>query len=685
MSRIKGTFSKWGLSDIGQMWSIKPMRLAMLGVLALPLVYSFIYLWAFFDPYENMEKLPVAIVNEDKGAVLDEESIQIGDDLVEELREDSKLKWEFVSRVQMEQGFKDGDYYMGVVIPEDFSEKAKSVASAEPLKGELEYYTDESNNYLSARLGESIIRELEKSLGEKLTHVYVEKIFNKMKESAYELAKAADGADTLAYSTKKAADKTNEIHDGVHQLQAGSNQIYQGLLELKNRVEEAKGEMDQSLSKVLAAQKNVHEINKKIQAFANEPIDLPGDSINEIHDQLNTIKIKVDQTNRNNEQSEQLIKQLIQDHPELASDPNANKLISSLSENSSHYKQMQKHVDELKPAIEKSDVDLDQYHELRQKIAQQSQMITDKVDHQVAKVIEMSSAADQLIAGMDQIIAGQSKLLNGLNKLADGTDKLEKGLYRIHDGQTELADGLTDGVKEAREQLKGSDQKQDVISDPVHVEENSYHPVPNYATGFAPYFISLSLWVGAMILFTVVDLYQLPEKLGGRPISMAAGAIVGAAQAVITTAALTLGLGIEAELPGWLYLFTILMSFTFMAINQMLVGLLKNVGRFVAIILLMFQLTSSAGTYPLELLPPLFQTLHHYLPMTYSVHGLRAVLSNGNVSAVIHDAYILLGFLAGSYVVTQIHHRWVKPQLSKWLSSFKKKKEAEVREYQCAS
>ncbi|TCS95450.1 putative membrane protein [Hazenella coriacea] len=696
------------IHDLQQIWANKAMRLGILGVLALPVVYSFIYLFAFFDPYENMQYLPVAIVNEDVGATKDQEEVHVGNELVDELKKESKLKWEFVSRTEMEEGFKDGNFYLGVVIPKDLSQKAISLDSPNPLRGELEYYSDESSNYLSGKIGQSMIRELESSLEESLSKVYADEIFNKIESSTKDLAKAADGAETLSEGTHKAVDGSEKLIDGIGQLEGGASQLKEGNQRLSQGLEKLKGGLVQAqqgteqlakgagqvaggVGEIDAKAKEIQQLMNRISQQVDQikrNINLPEQTTADLNNRLASVQSKLGELEKDQNQSKQLLQTIIQEHPELASDPNVNQLNSLLEaqrsqrgEMGQQINQIDRRVDDWKEQIKELQAlrnDLSKFVNSNQGLDQQIAQIGElsKGAHLLAdKLNDLNQASNQFVNGTDELLQGayqlekgQGKLLDGLLKLGVGAEELNKGLKKIEDGQSELATGLGDGVKESEKGLLGADKKGEIIANPVDVKETSLHPVPNYATGFAPYFISLSLWVGAMILFTVIDLYQLPQQLGNRPLSMGAGALIGAAQAIIVTAALTLGLGIEPELPGGLYLFTIIMSFTFIAINQLLVALMGNVGRFVAIILLMLQLTSSTGSYPLELLPQLFQTIHPYLPMTYTVHGLRAVLSSGDWSVVLSDSYTLLGFMAGAYILTQIHVRWVKTGFRKFLS-----------------
>ncbi|MBA4494160.1 YhgE/Pip family protein [Paenactinomyces guangxiensis] len=665
--KVKSSGFSTGLTDLQHLWASRSMRLGLLGVLAIPLVYSFIYLWAFFDPYENMKYLPVAIVNEDHGAVKDGKQINAGKELVQELEKDSKLKWEFIPRTQMKKGLKEGEYYIAVVIPRDFSQRAASADSPAPLKGQLQYYYDESNNYLSGRIGQSVIRELENTLEEKLTHVYIAEIFNKLKKSAEDLARAADGAATLADSVKKAEQGSREIKSGIHQLQSGADRLYTGthqlsrhLAAMNRELVKTKGEIAGHREQIKKVQTMIHQLNEQIQIIAKTG-KWPGQD-----SRIYAMEETISQINGNNDQSGKLLQELIKDHPELAADPHAKQLKLALSTEAKQHQRLQNQLSEMKQKENSLPSDLSP-DELAQ-IAARSQKLTDDLDRAIAsidKLDQLVTGTGQLLQGAQRLEAGQSRLIDGLNQLETGAIQLQKGLGNIASGQYQLANGLHDGVNAANKNLTSAKEKENMIADPVNVQEESLHPVPNYATGFAPYFLSLSLWVGAMFLFTVIDLYRVLDKPGGEPLSLASGAIIGAAQAVICSSAIIWGLGIKPELPTQFFLFTIVMSLTFISLNRMLVALMKNVGRFLAIIFLMFQLTSSAGTYPLPLLPDFFQGLHAYMPMTYSIHGLRAALSSGNIHAVFQDSCILLAFMSGAYMVTQIYLRWVKPWIKR--------------------
>ncbi|SFX31729.1 putative membrane protein [Thermoactinomyces sp. DSM 45891] len=654
MKRKKAKALLLEYSDFAKIWQIKSMRLAMLGVLALPLVYSFIYLWAFFDPYENVKYLPVAVVNEDVGVHKSDRTVEAGNKIVDKLKDNSKVKWEFVNRKQMEEGFKDGTFALALIIPKEFSEKALTVDSPEPLQSLIEYRSDPSQNYLTSRLGNSVVQTLKTDIGNQLTKEFLTEMFAELHKSTDKLQEAADGAQKLTDSIQKAKDgtetmiaKTEVLKDGAQKVAAGNAKLVSKLHQTVKDLEEALKGYHITWDNMKKAQDFLHKINDNIQKDKSNIYKA---------ETFDKITKRLKDAQKLQEQARQKLDILIKEHPELAKDPNTKKLIDIHSElqqlNVGSQSEASKMEEEIKKLASSSSY---------KDFASNFQGLTSAVDIEITKLEEKKNKIPEGLKQVQELADGSAKVAQGVTKLQkEGLGDLSKGLGRIiNEGSDRLASELQDGVDKAKESLVADTEKGSVMSDPVHVKENELHKVPNYATGFAPYFLSLSLWVGAMILFTIFDIFQFSSKISYRPVRLGMVSIVGMIQAVITSLALTQGLGIKVELPIWLYVFTMLMGVTFIAINQMLVTYLGNVGRFMAIVILMFQLASSGGTYPIELSPDFIQMIHPFLPMSYTVHGLRAILSSGNESVVYHDALILLGYFVGAVILTQIGGRYL--------------------------
>ncbi|WP_176546797.1 YhgE/Pip family protein, partial [Bacillus pseudomycoides] len=261
---------------------------------------------------------------------------------------------------------------------------------------------------------------------------------------------------------------------------------------------------------------------------------------------------------------------------------------------------------------------------------------------------QLSTGANQLSGGLGELSSGSKQMADGVNQLADGSGKVTEGLGKVNDGSKELATKLGEGAEKTSE-TKGDENKYDMFASPVKVETEKVTEVPNYGTGFTPYFLSLGLFVGALLLSIVFPLRETVgiPKSGFSWFVSKFGVLlaVGVIQALVADAVLLLGLGVEVQSVPYFILFSIITSLAFIALVQFLVTTFSDAGRFIAILTLILQLTTSAGTFPLELIPKPLQIFNAWFPMTYSVSGYKAVISSGDYSFMWQNAGILMMFI----------------------------------------
>ncbi|MDD1369482.1 YhgE/Pip family protein, partial [Bacillus sp. MHSD17] len=203
----------------------------------------------------------------------------------------------------------------------------------------------------------------------------------------------------------------------------------------------------------------------------------------------------------------------------------------------------------------------------------------------------------------------------------------------------------------------------DMFASPVKVKTEKMAEVPNYGTGFTPYFLSLGLFVGALLLSIVYplrDTVGVPKSGFSWFISKFGVLLsVGIIQAVVADVILLFGLGVEVQSIPYFILFSIVTSLSFIALIQCLVTAFGDAGRFIAIITLIIQLTTSAGTFPLELIPKFLQPFNAWLPMTYSVSGLKAVVSSGDFNFMWQNIGILMIFIVALSLGTIASLTWM--------------------------
>lgn len=269
----------------------------------------------------------------------------------------------------------------------------------------------------------------------------------------------------------------------------------------------------------------------------------------------------------------------------------------------------------------------------------------------------LNSGINQAANGISQLTSGSSELKNGMDSLQSQLPQLTDGVTKLNDGSAELSTKLADGVSYIDGNLVNSSESMaEYISEPVSISNQPVNPVPDYGTGFAPYFIPLSLWVGAILMFFIISPRTDPRYQAGSVQSVIGKylsyAFIGVLQAIMV-GAVVLTLGLTPNNPA-LYFFTIIvMSLTSIAIVQALISLLGDAGRLIAIVLLILQLTADAGTFPLELVPNFFKVLNPFMPFTYCVTALREAISGSDI-ALIWQCIGILAIFLGSFLALSI-------------------------------
>lgn len=700
--------------DIKRMWSSNVLRRSVLGLLVLPLLYSFIYLWAFWEPTAFLYRMPLAVVNLDKGLTQGNLHINLGNDLVERLEADDKMNWRVVSAAEADTGLERLSYFLVLVIPEDFTERAYSAGTDNPRPTELIYKINEGANMLAAKIGRSIMEQIEKELQKQLSTRYLQVIFDQVLAGAKGLGEAAAGAVKLAQGTRQAYQGATQLANGLQQegqgiaklvsgqsqLQSGSAELASGAAQLNEAIQSGVGKVNQIAEPVTAILAEVDNISKAagdIGQTIREAVErlrdnrtLIGRVVNAIADarqkiegvisgSLAKLDADVDRQKSSLDSAASALRALGDKHPELKDDGGYSQALKMLEQAAEDRRRIEQDRAEIRSSLTSirdnfatlSSILSESQPKLEENITGASDKlaglnfgdIVNRIKAAREKLAGLPEKLNQLAAGTEKLAEGSRKLSEGLAtfgsglsqlqegnaKLNVGAQQLTQGLAQIDKGQNELAQKLGEAAGMAAQDAK-TDQRVKVIADPVEAKETNLHPVPSNGTGFAPYFISLSLWVGSLVLFFVVDLKRV-SAVPKRPISYMinkylALASVSIPQAVILISMLIIGLGLTtASFPGVIYGFAIIVGLAYSAIMFMLVYILgEDVGRFVAILILMLQLTSSSGSYPVELTPPFFSVIQSFLPMTYAVHGLRNIISIGDTAAILRDAAIVAGY-----------------------------------------
>ncbi|MFB8372355.1 YhgE/Pip family protein [Paenibacillus taichungensis] len=710
------SFTVFG-QDLKSAFKKPKVFIPILVVLFIPVLYSGLFLNAFWDPYGKMNELPVAVVNTDQGATYNDKSLEVGQNLVDELKKSDDFNWQFVTREEAEKGMEDNTYYMTIVIPADFSEKATTLMDDHPQPAELIYEPNEGYNFLAGQIGGTAVKQIKSKVSAKVTESYTETLLDQVEKISSGLADAGDGAgqinegavkldegtSKLKENLSKLADGTNKLETGIAPLKEGTNTLAQGIDELHTGA----SSLSKGLSQLAVAGTKLGDGaaqaeagGKKLQAgiqSAQEGVaklDAGLAATEEGSAKLTAgLQTSVGGSGKVSEGAKavaQGLAQLAEASPELAANPAVQQLLAASQAVAAGSEQVYQGGQQLLEGSQNLQAAQQQLHQGSSQLVQGEQQLlegaTQLSSGQVqlatglqqfnAKLSEAAAGGAKLSEGSSQLNAGAGKLVNGLSQLSDGITTIADGSRKLDDGAGNLKEGtakLTDGSGELATKLndaadqtgsvKKTDELVSMYAEPVQVDEHKHNEVPNYGTGFSPYFLSLGLFVGALIATLVVPTRSSSvtnasgwNRFVSRTLAFTS---MSAVQSLLASWLVLSGLGLEVQSVPLFLLFSFVTSLTFMYIIQALVTWLENPGRFLAILMLIFQLTTSAGTFPLELIPNWLKGFNPWLPMTYSVTGYKAVISSGQFNVAWDQIGILCIFavigLAATFTYFMMH------------------------------
>ncbi|HIW34676.1 MAG TPA: YhgE/Pip domain-containing protein [Candidatus Paenibacillus intestinavium] len=644
-------------SELNSIVRNKKVVIPVIAVMLIPLLYSALFLGAFWDPYVKLDKIPVAIVNEDVGVEYNGEQMTIGDEFVDQLKESGDFNYEFVSKQEAVTGLKDNYYYIMIEIPQKFSEQAVSLVGDHPEQAELIYTPNEGYNFLAGQIGGTATAQMTTLLNQQISKTYVSSIYDQIGEALEGIQAASEGAHQIA-------DGTDSAKTGATKLLDGQQTLADGLIELQTGAAQLNTAGTQLSGGLATLQTGGTNLNNGLSQLAEGAKDLDG-GISQLSKQyasldtgLNNISEGTTSLKQGAMQLQAGLQQLASQNSELAASESFQQLIAG--------------SEQLVNGLLAQESGESQLITGSSQVVNGLSSLSSGSNQLVTKFTDAKQGANQLVAGITSASEGSSELAKGLQSLKGSSDKFVSGSKELVAGNKELVEGLTtldEGANELATKLGDAngeslnltltEQMKEQFVEPVVLTTSSYSDVPNYGTGFAPYFISLGLYVGCMLLTVVYSMREPSLKPhSGRSWYAGKTAVVGLIailQAIILGLSILPILNLEVMNLGAFFLFTIITSLTYMMLIQLLCVTMDNVGRFIAIVLLILQLTSSAGTFPIELVPNWLQAINPFLPMTYTVTGFKQAISSGDMGLFWSSVWPLLALMISCSLLSYIY------------------------------
>ena len=656
----------------------KILLISMAVISFIPILYSGFFLGSIWDPYGQTKNLPVAFVNEDKGASLNGKSLNVGESVEKKLKDNHDLGWEFVSKQQADEGVNSGHFYAVVTIPSDFSQKAASITESEPQQAVINFTTTPAKNYIGSLVSNQAAAKVKSSVSEQITQAYAKGILENLDKLGIGLDTAANGASTLhdglgrlqsgtqtyVGGVKQLAVNQQSLTGGLAQLSDGSRKLQAGLGQLSNNLP-----TESQLSQLSDGMKQLQSGINQLNASVSNPSPALVAQQNKVETEAQTLKKTVEDSKSDLSAAGDTLRTL--DMQAAASVSKSTTI--SLPQISNIYQAFTK----TQTIIEQTGTLREDLQALKRQLsAQQTQLqdgvsaLNNGVNQLAPNAITAFNGYNRVRFANNQLLAGSASLTNGLSeaksgsqKLANGASLLESRSGALIDGTSQLTSGadtlankLADASNHIKIQPTGATTQQQ-IANPVKSEMTEKGNVPNYGYALSPYVLSLSLFVGAIVLNVIYPIRKtFSEQESAIRWWLSKASVAGVAafmQATILMLVMVFFLGLTPEHPAHFIGAVYLTSFAYMSIVSLLVIVLDNPGRFLAMILLVLQLGSSEGTFPIQTANGFFQAINPLVPMTYSIRALRQAISGGLDNAFYGGSmWVLVGFLLVANLLT---------------------------------
>lgn len=658
------------------------------GLVFLPSLYAWFNIEASWDPYGQTGGLAVAVSNNDAGSVIREQPINIGEEIIASLRDNRQIGWIFADEPTALRGVEHGDYYASITIPSDFSEKIASILTDHPQKAEIEYTVNEKINAISPKItskgASGIIEEVSRNFI-KIANGTVFQIFNEIGVTLESELPTIEQLRSLVFKLEAmfpeiwqtvatAAEDLSKANEIVLKAQENVPIVAQLAKDGQDFTERLGQFLDRSRENAAAAGPSIKNDLALLQQTATATEQLTALLLEEKPDPA-AVKSALDRASRRLALAIDITDKTSSLFARLNSMVGGNRLAfvtDRLGQIKTNFEQQAAAVNRIREAIDKGEKPADDLvQSLNQLSKDASAWIGDllnRYDSEIQPLIleglnKARTAAEQahtVLTEASRSIPDVQKIINDAAAgLAFGGRELQavqQHLPVIEARIKALADLIRQlesegNLSEIIDLLKhNAEEESSFFAEPVVLKENKLFPIPNYGSAMSPFFTTLSLWVGALLLVSLLTVEVHHPELSYKSYQIYFGRyLTFMSIAILQSLMVTLGdlflLGTYCVNKDWFVFFGALLSAVFMLIVYTLVSVFGNIGKALAIVLLVLQLAGSGGTFPIQVTPPFFQAIHPYLPFTYAISMMREA-----VGGILWDIILLDLRMMAAYV-----------------------------------
>lgn len=648
-----------------------------IGLCFIPSLYAWFNIYSNQDPYANTGNIAIAVASEDKGIKLEDGTVvNMGDEVMDQLRENDSIGWKFLdSTEEAVAGVESGEYYAAVIINERFSESMFSIFSEGLENPTITYYENEKKNAIATKITDTAVATLKSSINETFLETAASTMFSQLDDLS-ERIEEDGGVEGFRQKLEDLSTNLSDYSAMIDTFLAGNDALTAGLEEASDSIpgvegkiqtaigafDESKKQIDATDATLEAYSKNVESTLTDIEASLDriskdindaglgesaqktaESMEQAGKDIQTLAEQLTTLYKAIEglQTNNSftNEQQSDITDAMNQIE-NLKQDAAALEAILNEAQKKYDSSAIKDATDTISEGLKTT------LSTCRQSIDNMKNIYTNNLVPGVAGVLDSAS----------QIMVNVTNLLNNLNGTLEDMDTLFIGTQEMVGSTNEsfrqiqkLLDASNQKVEEiiARLDAATEDEQMSIIlealngdpdsygkffAQPVQVETREVYPIKNYGSAVAPFYTTLALWVGALVLVALIKVKPSEEGLvNPKRYQLFFGRyliffVMGQVQSLIIVLGNIFWLHCQVKSPVLFGFAAAVTSFTFTLLIYALTLSFGDVGKAIAVVMVVIQIAGSGGTYPIEILPEFYRRVYTFFPFPYAINAMRETI-----------------------------------------------------------
>ena len=641
------------------------------GLCFIPSLYAWFNIYSNWDPYANTSAVNIAVFSEDEGYTDEDGNYSnIGEQVLESVKKSTSIGWVFTdTKDDAIEGVKSGKYYAAVIINNSFTYNIYNISKQDYKNPTITYYENSKKNAVAAKITDTAVSTLKTSINASLIKTMAGTVFDKTNVVADKLNNS-ESIDNMISEVEEISDKLTQMSTTIDTFISNNNELVQSMSDMKSQIPLINDRIDSGINKLNQTKTQFTTSTQDADSFASElsamtdSISQSADTIRQtlndakIDEGLDTVKTSIsmalnDTKNLENDLNT-LVKTVINENTGIAASDTIQNIKNYINQINQILSQIEVNLDitpditgdSIKKILDNSITQVDNLKKIyNNSLKPQLLTLTNNMTTVIDDVNTFLTGIASTVNGVSDVINGTDTTVNNINDSLIATKQVVDDVNnKLQSAINEMRDKDYDEKKEILINLLSGDPKtlSEFFSEPVKVHTELIYEIANYGSGVAPFYTVLAIWVGALVLVSLIkvdadkkglDNPKLYELFFGRYLLFF---LLGQVQTGICELGDIDRLKCQVVYPGLFLLASCLTSLTFTLLIYALTISFGDVGKAISVVMIVLQIAGSGGTYPIEILPSFYQAVYIFFPFPYAINALRET-----VGGIYGDTYVM--------------------------------------------